>query len=335
MSNRFYGSVANKAELANTVYGSVNGEAKRIVRLYGENNGTAKLIHQGFGHATPAYGDVVYYTDNTYTTTGIAVIKSQAEVNSLTGGDTSPYEVNTTIDGVSLDIENIKEVRITSLATSIPDKFLGGCKRLDTVDIAKVPIYTMPNYFLVGCESFNGKIILPSTTTQIGTMFMLNCATFNQLIDFSRITHIGSYFMAGCESFNQTLDFPELVVVANHFLYANSKTPVFNSPVNIPKMVTIGNKFMKGCVHFNQNLTLPSTITSIGNEFMAIMSDMISTIRCDTSATPAPDGSLQVSLYASSTTDPCVQHKIKLSGTYKNEWRNALPDAPLRKLLVV
>lgn len=129
----------------------------------------ARLIHQGFGHLdyTP-YGYITYYTDNTHTTTAVAPIRTQEELDGFAnhsgGGDWS-----NTIDFGRVTVSTRGDHAIKMISFTDKTKTLGP-------------------YFLWGANYLDGEIVLPSSLTQIGTGFLYSCDSPNITVNVGNLS---------------------------------------------------------------------------------------------------------------------------------------------------
>lgn len=264
LTTGMYGSVSGASKRINKLYASVNGQTKRLVKLYGSVDGKSKQIFPTTS-IDAIYGTVVYYTDFSLADTATAVIKNSSEFLSLSNEN---RYWTAAIDGQSISNLLIKEVKLTSMVTSIPSYFLHYCTMLDSIDMSEATrLASIGDSFLNHCSSFNSAITIPSTVQSIGDNFLSYCNSFDKPITIpDGVTSIGALLYA-CSSFNSQITLPtSLVEIGNLFLYGAT---AFNKPLTIPNNVTtIGLGFMDTCSAFNSNLTLPSHLISIGNAFM-------------------------------------------------------------------
>ena len=321
-----YGSVNGASKKVQKLYGSVNGQTKTILKVYGSVGGVSKLVYE-----LPAYGIVTFYTDSGHTTTDTAVLKSQADVNLLTGGSYSATW-SATIDGKTVTSDNIKGISLTSMVSRLPEYFLCNSVVLDSLDISQTKLVSTPTGFMRGCVIFNQNVVFPSTLRTIGNTNFCGCSVFNSNINIGNVTEIGTSFLGDCFEFNKPLDTSNATFINSGFLRCGSASNVmkFNQPLNLGKLQTLGASFLNRCRCFNQDITLPASLTYIGSSFLEDMRDMSHTVYCNTSTVPAKSSSnKQYSLstygndYASAAS---YQSGIKLGGTYKNEWKAECPD---------
>lgn len=339
---KLYGSVNNKTEEVSVLYGPVSGQTKEIYKVYGSRNGKTELIYH------KNYGTVTFYTDNSHTTTSTVPINTKASLYTLAGADYSDIWT-ATVSGRAIGCGDIKGVTLTSAVKTLPNLFLTHCSALDTLDISQTRITTTPDSFLRYATIFNQNIVFPQTLTSIGNHFLAESPAFNSNINLSNVTYIGSSFMYDCFAFNKPLNISNVTFINSGFLRgAGSVSNVmqFNQPLDLSKVTTIGSAFLDRCRCYDQDVVLPSTITYIGNNFMSDMRDMVHTVYCNTSALPGRTYTSQTQ-YSLCTygndhaTAPSYVTGIKISGTYKNEWRAECPDVQgggmnlFRKLIVV
>lgn len=195
-------------------------------------------------------------------------------------------------------------------------------------------VTTIGNYFLSQALKFNSTISLPKVTS-IGANFLSSCETFNSAITFPKVTSIGGSFLSYAQKYNKTTTFPSTLtsIGANAFYYCTG----LNSTVSLSSApVAIGGYFMLYCTSFNKAFTIPSSVVSIADGFMYGCSSMVSNITCSAQATVAAEGNNTFS--TNSTSVAQYTTGMKLTGTYKNDWKTRFPNrtsSPYRKLVVV
>lgn len=266
-------------------------------------------------NSAPNYGTVVYYTDDTYTTTNTVIIPEYETVLELGGGATTTMggltEWTAEIAGVQIENKYIKEVSLTNLVTALPKSFLSGCAHLTKVDIAGTKATTIPNGAFSDCTNLNSNIVLPNTATSIGSYFMQNCTNFNSSITLpSQLTSIGDWFMASCSSFNKEFVLPST-------------------------LTTIGMQFLRFCSSFNQSLSLPSTLTAIGSGFFYCCDAMVSSINVGSLAATIAT-STTMTLSTTKSTAKCYTTGITINGSNRAAWISRFANrtsSPYRKLI--
>lgn len=200
---KLYGSVNSQANGATDLYGGVSGVAERITKLYGSANGQTKLTYQGFGHVDYGYGYVEYYTDSSNTTTGIVVLESQSDVDKL-GSDGDNWSA--TIGGVTIYADNIRNVVLTNKVTSLPENFLHSCSYIDSVDISRTLVTTLPRR-VFSYTVLQGIGRLPNTLTTIGNDVLYTSNWFSQtLVLPPNLTSIGTRFLANLSYSSPTIN---------------------------------------------------------------------------------------------------------------------------------
>jgi len=149
---------------------------------------------------------------------------------------------------------------------------------------------------------------LPSNLSSIGSTFLYNCYSFNQLLTLpSNLSSIGDYFLYYCYSFNQPLTLPS-------------------------SLSSIGSYFLNRCYSFNQPLTLPSNLTSIGDYFLNSCFSL-SVVVYNASVYPTDNNSLSQTTNSKTSTSGAG---IIVYGTKRAELMSALPNStssPYRKLI--
>lgn len=333
-----YGPVNNVATDINDFYGSVLNKSRKISKMYGSVNGQSVLTYIDLGRI-PNPGEVVFYTDNTYTTTDTARILNQTDLNALSHNSSSVSSI--TIDGKTFATDHIKEVSVPEWATTTPDYFLGYCDKLDTVTIP-YNVVTIGNSFLSNCAIFNQALDL-TFITSIGNGFLEGCVAYNQSVDLPSVTSIGDNFLAGDSLFNQSVSIPLITVIPNNFLYNCSvynqsvdltnvtsigdyflSGTAFNQSLNLSSVSSIGNSFLQGATDFNQPLLLSNNIVFIGSNFLYNCNSMVSSITCNT-----PPDIATTSNYTFSTNDSTADSYVvgtSLGGRYATDWITRFPS---------
>lgn len=244
---------------------------------------------------------------------------------------TSGYPVEVTIGG-----ENIMSTRIVG------------------VSLGK-SVTVLPSYFLAA-SGFTGAAEPFSLTglenvKEIRDRGLFSLPMFNKPINLSSIEKIGGGFLMGYSQnfrqFNQPLTFPStLKSIGANFLAgtgtgATDTNNVFNQPITLNEgLQSIGGSFLAYAIRFNQNITIPSTVTSIGAYFMYANRSMTNAnsgviyFECSPDAISALPQT-QKDTILSFAVAGAYNLGIKISGTYANEWKEALPDNDYRKLVVV
>ena len=213
--------------------------------------------------------------------------------------------------------------------TSIGDNFLYHCDKFNgSIDLSQLT--QIPNNFMVGCNSFVDKQINLTSVISVGDYFMAYCKSFTGVTRLWNVQIIGDNFLKGCISIHDITDALQqssLLTIGDSCLEeCTSLNYSFQLGTNIK---SIGSRFMALCENFNNNIIIPASVESIGSLFMWGCNSMISKIFCNTQAIPG-EFSLNSNEYA-------ISHLqgIKLTGTYKQAWKDALPDSSIRKLIVV
>ena len=241
----------------------------------------------------PNYGTVVYYTDDTYTTTESVTIPEYETVLEM-GNEQME------IAGVVVHKNSIKQVVLTNLVTEIPTGFLSGSTHLETVDISSTSITTVPSSFCSSCIILNSDIILPPKVTSIGNSFLMDCDSFNSKISMpDTVTSIGDYFLMWDTAFNQPLSIST-------------------------SLTTIGLDFMYHCQSFNQNITFPNTVTSYGTYFMSDCRAMVGSVNIGSTAPRAYTDRYTFSAMVSSA--PCYTTGITIKGSNRAAWISKYPN---------
>lgn len=325
-SPKFYGSVNDVTKLTPQIYGSVDGRSRSIQKIYGSVDGLTKLVHLDLGQI-PRPGLVTYYTDNTYTTTATVQVITQADFEALHNpGSAATW--NTTINGVTISNRMIKEVVLPNWATTIGNRFLDYCDKLDTFTLPP-SITTIGDRFLNGCSIFDQPLDL-FYVQSIGEYFLSSCVAFNQTLDISRFTSIPDRFLMYCDSFNQPLDTSNVTSFGYSFLYGCS---AFDQSLDLSSAQIIGPYFLHGNTMFNQDITIPYSASFVGAYFMYNCKDMTSIVTCN-----APASVASVSDYTFSTDDntaDCYTQGIQIAGGYATEWKTKFANrdvTPYRNL---
>lgn len=295
---------------------------------------------------TGDWGRVVYYTDNTYTTTATVYLSSQQEVNAMCDS-TNPrplnYDWTATIGGVTITSGSVKEVHIGELVSYLPVAFLSGCDRIQVVDLSESTVSYIPRHLLsvntvVQPDTSTVALTLPPSITSIGDHFLSGRHYFNSPFTIpNSVTTIGEYFLNVCSNFDQPLTLPSgLAAINEGFMYGCRD---FDRPLTIPSSVlTIGAYFLEDCQSFNQDITIPANVSSIDVWFMSQCNNMTSTVNIGD--LPATTIAISPASFASvSPGVPCYTTGITLSGTYATDWHERLPDSDgagglYRKLIV-
>ena len=195
-------------------------------------------------------------------------------------------------------------------------------------------VTTIGNNFLSQSSKFNSAVSLPNVTS-IGSGFLSSCELFNSAITFPKVTSIGDSFLSYAKKYNQTTTFPSTLtsIGSSAFYYCSA----LNSTVSLSSApVAIGQYFMLYCTSFNKAFTIPSSVVSIADGFMFGCKSMVSNITCSAPATVAVAGNNTFS--GNSTSAAQYSTGMKLTGTYKNDWKTRFPNrtsSPYRKLVVV
>lgn len=183
--------------------------------------------------------------------------------------------------------------------------------------------------FLANCTGFNSKIDFQATRdpiAKIGKAFMLNCKIFEQEISLpTTVTEIGDYFMMDCAKFNnnsKTLSLDSVLTIRQGFLSGASK---FNQPVSIASITRLEQNFLSDCETFNQNLTLPSSLTDFyATGFLNNCYNMQSTLTVNINASL-----LSESPYSCCSCDKSTAAEynpgIKVSGSCKTQFVAKFP----------
>ncbi len=168
-------------------------------------------------------------------------------------------------DETGMDVEiaraNIKTYTIGPDVETFPERFLGECTGLETVDITGASDDMIPEYFLYDCKKLTSIVGMP-TLVNIPAYFLNKCTLWDEEIDFSNVESIGSNFLS-YSGFNHAVT-ANVTTIENNFLDFCTK---FNSPVSLPNVTTIGNEFMRGCSIFNTSLDV-SSVETVGTTFM-------------------------------------------------------------------
>ena len=169
-----YGSVNGEAHYIVKLYGSVNGQRKEIKKLYGSADGVARKI---FEPVDNPYGKVVYYTDDTYTTTATAYLeRTDWQFGLVANNEDGTYSVG----GVSFPAKQLKEFEYGVYTPNYtPTMFLAYATHLDTISDIPSWIKTVGENYMQHCERYNGTVIIPASVQTIGLNFMDACMSLN------------------------------------------------------------------------------------------------------------------------------------------------------------
>lgn len=258
----------------------------------------------------PNYGTVVYYTDDTYTTTNSVNIPEYETVLEMGAGAIASGSWSAEIAGIVVPCDRVKSVVLTHLVTQLPVAFLSSATHLESVDISSTKVTEIPGYFCSGCSILNSDIVMPNSITTIGDGFLQQCVSFNsRLILSSSLKTINMYFLYGCSSFNTEFAFPN-------------------------GLTSISSNCLAWCTSFNQNITLPNTITSMGTFFLYKCDAMVGTVNVGTVApTTYSDSTSFATINASA---PCYLTGITIRGSNRAAWISKYPNrtsSPYRKLI--
>lgn len=239
------------------------------------------------------------------TTTTTRTLTSVAEFNQLVTSGT--FEEGRVLGGVPIGA--VKEVKVGTSITSIPNNFLRYASALD-----------------------NFAFATQNSVTSIGTNFLQRAGFDSQIpsIVIPDGVALGTNFLTSAKIGSLTLP-SDLTAIPNNFLEGAILT---NAPTLPNTLTTIGNFFMSGCV-FNQPLTLPPNLTSVGVYFLSECSSMTSTINL---------GSLDATVFATSNYTCASSNRtaasyttgITIKGTYRSAFMSRFPNrtsSPYRKLV--
>lgn len=212
---------------------------------------------------SPNYGTIVYYVDDTYTTTASVIIPELEAIHDLGGaGQTIVADWEADIAGIHIPNKRIKSVTLTSLVNYLPISFLSGCNHLESLDIAEIKVDKIPEVFLRGCSMLNSPIVIPRTVTEIGAFFMNSCTAFNSPLTLpSGLQSIGFDFMVRCTSFNQPLTLPNLIT-------------------------SIGVLFMYECQSMTSPITVGTLDASVASSSISSFATLSSSAACYTTGIP-------------------------------------------------
>jgi len=290
---------------------------------------------------TADYGEVVLYGYDT-STTPITIDKTTTTTRVIQSASEFSKLRPVTIDDVSCILDDatptaaIKECKVGSTPTSLPDDFLKEAENFTTLDLTDATSLTsLGTRVLNGCTSFNAPLVIPDTVTSIGVDFMKNCSAFNSTITLSSgVATIPIRFMNGCTSFNKPLAIPEGVTAISSDSFTNMSS--FNSAFSLPSTLqTIALRSFNGWTAFNQNVTLPQSLTSVGTYFFKGLRNMTGTLNI---------GSLPATIFAtnnytlsaSNNTGAAYTTGITIKGATRAEFLSRFPNrssSPYRRLL--
>lgn len=222
-----YGSVNGEARHIIKLYGSVNGARKEIKVLYGSDGQTARKI---FVPVSNAYGKVVYYTDDTYTTTATAYLQKSDWDSGLAVSDENS---NYTVGDIKFPARRLKEFEYGVYTPSYtPFMFLAYATHLDTVSDIPGWITTLGANYMQHCERYNKPVIIPASVSSIGLNFMDSCMALN-----SPVTLLGANTTVAAGFLNKMRDMVSTVAInspadnfTNSFLWPSFSSIDGSSP---------------------------------------------------------------------------------------------------------
>lgn len=222
-----YGSVNGAARHIIKLYGSVNGQRKEIKTLYGSADGVARKIFQTVDNA---YGKVVYYTDDTYTTTATAYLLRTDWDSGLAVAD---EESNYTVGDIQFPAKRLKEFEYGIYTPNYtPFMFLAYATHLDTISDIPGWITTLGANYMQHCERYNKPVVIPASVTSIGLNFMDSCMSLN-----SPVTLLGTNTTVSAGFLNKMRDMVNVVTInspaanfTNSFLWPSLSSIDGNSP---------------------------------------------------------------------------------------------------------
>lgn len=238
--------------------------------------------------------------------------------------------------------------------SNIANNFMAHCYSFDqTLELTEVT--TVGHFFMAYCNKPR-TVIMPNLKT-VGNHFMYQTIGYNSTVNFPNLETVGTYFYSiasgvGSDMYyysnHAEFNLPKLKTIGDYFL----NRPYMNSKLNLPVVETINNYFLSGCVVFNQPLDL-KTVKSIGSHFLngaqsfnnvLILRDLetigtnfmfqynsLSLLNWEVDVYPSDSNSL-----ARTSANTEVSPGIKITGTYANGLKNALPNSvtsPYRKLV--
>lgn len=222
-----YGSVDGTAHRIVKLYGSVNGHAKEIRNLYGSVNGNSRKI---FTRTEVIYGKVVYYTDDTYTTTATAYLQASdwTGLCALNGEDD-----NYTVNGIQFPAKRLKEFEYGKYCPDYtPFSFLAYATHLDTVSDIPSWVTDIGANYMQHCEIYNKPVLIPASVTNISINFMDSCMSLN-----SNVTMLGTNTVVAAGFLNKMRDMTAVVTInspadnfTNNFLWPSLSSIDGNSP---------------------------------------------------------------------------------------------------------
>lgn len=223
-----YGSVDDSARRIVKIYGSVNGQRKKMKSFYGAVNNTRKKIFESF---EVVYGKVVYYTDDTYTTTAVAYLQKSdcdAGLVALTSED-DMYQVN----GVQFPAKRLKEFTYGKFWPNYtPWMFLAYATHLDTINDIPASVANIRGNYMQHCEIYNHPVVIPPTVKTIGINFLDSCFSLN-----SPVTLQGTDTVVSGGFLNKMRDMVSTVTInspadnfTNTFVYPSLSSVDENSP---------------------------------------------------------------------------------------------------------
>ena len=262
-------------------------------------------------------GNLIYYTDNSHTTTASVEITTLTEINNLKGN--SSWSI--TIGGVTIANTEIKEVHLanfTSLTTT-PNNFLYYCSSLDSLELPNT-ITSLGVHFLAYCSSFNQPLTFPSLVN-VGNWFLSHCSSFNSDISLPEALTTGDGFLGSCTSFDSAVNFPKITEIGRNFMEGCTS---FNKTLNLGNTTKILYRFLAECESFNKTITIPSTVQMIGTGFMFNCDSMTNSVICNAPASVISSDNETFSTNDSSA--PCYVYGIRIGGAYASEWKSKFPE---------
>lgn len=266
------------------------------------------------GGTPSTYGTVTYLSGGVERTVELATEEDFFELCTNT-----PSNTIINIGNVSFEKSFIRNVTIADGVTFIPDHFLKNTTSSVTSLIT---------------------VTLPDTITYIGSNFCYSIPLANEL-NLPNVKYIGDYFCASLRNaYSFPINLPKIEYIGANFLDNDMS---FNSQVNLNSNCRIiGVSFLSKCVNFSQSFTIPSGLEpevngNPGGDFMYRCDNFVGPLVCNGPVNSASIPNSYNTLSTTSTSKPMYATGVTLTGTYAQEWKNALPDrtsSPYRKLII-
>lgn len=225
-----------------------------------------------------------------------------------------------TIDGIEIIPDRVEGFYFGTVPTSVPMYFLAHTHNLKHLSKMPDQYTTIATHFLWMSEyAGEGFNLVGDYVTTIGNNFI--CSRWNNPprhfdspITLTRVTSVGESFLA----WNDT----------------------FNSPIDLGVLQSVGTAFMINMTAFDKDLTLPSTLAVDGTKdsFMYGFESMTHTITIEAPFPSNFNPSYDEWWLTVNTAGTAYTSGLKITGTYAQDWKTALPDrtsSPYRKLVVV